>query len=271
MQVLRQAALSISYRAETEILLRSMPEPLVERTSAACKPLCLLSFVLLSLRERVCGLWASGAEILLSCLLYCGAVPENFCAVDGGHNRRILYQILSLLSLFRGAEPLIDTAFQSKMSSTSMKGVVCMTDKEKKRMCFLRSEGFGYGTIAKKLGISENTVKSFCMRNGLTGVASKPVITACRYCGKELTQEEGRPIRARKFCSEECRRAWWKAHPELLCNKVSDIRICNYCGKKFKVYAGNRGRKYCCHHCYIMARFGDKPRKWEVLERGKKD
>ncbi len=187
------------------------------------------------------------------------------------HNRRISYQILSLLSLFRGAEPLIDTAFQSKMSSTSMKGVVCMTDKEKKRMCFLRSEGFGYGTIAKKLGISENTVKSFCLRNGLTGVASKPVITACRYCGKELTQEEGRPIRARKFCSEECRRAWWKAHPELLCNKVFDIRICNYCGKKFKVYAGNRERKYCCHHCYIMARFGDKPRKWEVLERGKKD
>ena len=186
------------------------------------------------------------------------------------HNRRISYQILSLLSLFRGAEPLIDTAFQSKMSSTSMKGVVCMTDNEKKRMCFLRSEGFGYGTIAKKLGISENTVKSFCLRNGLTGVASKPVITACRYCGKELTQEEGRPIRARKFCSEACRRAWWKVHPELINKKAFYAATCAYCGKEFQSY-GNRNRKYCSHHCYIMARFGDKPRKWEVLERGKKD
>ena len=34
---------------------------------------------------------------------------------------------------------------------------------------------------------------------------------------------------------------------------------------------GNRNRKYCSHNCYIMARFGDEPRKWEVLERGKKD
>ena len=52
-----------------------------------------------------------------------------------------------------------------------------MTDAQKEQVRYLRCEGLGYGAIATRLGISENTVKSFCRRNNLTGVASKePVL-----------------------------------------------------------------------------------------------
>ena len=39
-------------------------------------------------------------------------------------------------------------------------------------------------------------------------------------------------------------------------------QVCAYCGRFFSSY-GKKGRKYCCHDCYIMDRFwsdGDKDR-----------
>lgn len=129
-----------------------------------------------------------------------------------------------------------------------------MTDAEKEKIRFWRMEGFGYGTIADRLGLSENTVKSFCRRNHLTGVASKKPLTVCRHCGQPLIQCPKR--KGRKFCSEACRRAWWKAHPELVDRKAFYLMTCAHCGKEFKSY-GNRTRKYCSHACYIAARFGE--------------
>ena len=129
-----------------------------------------------------------------------------------------------------------------------------MTEIQKAKIRYFRTEGMGYGAIAEKLEISENTVKSFCRRNGLTGVASKEPITICRQCNQVLEQEEGR--KHRKFCSEKCRRAWWKAHPELVTRKAYYTMVCAHCGKVFRAY-GNKGRKYCGHPCYIAARFGE--------------
>ena len=43
-----------------------------------------------------------------------------------------------------------------------------MTDAQKENIRYLRGEGLGYRAIAARLGISENTVKSFCRRNNLT-------------------------------------------------------------------------------------------------------
>lgn len=127
-----------------------------------------------------------------------------------------------------------------------------MTDAEKEKIRFWRCEGLSYGMIAARLGISENTVKSYCRRNHLTGVASKEPILVCRYCGEPLTQLA--KTKQRKFCSEGCRRAWWKAHPELIHREAYYPMICAHCGKEFKSY-GNRKRKYCSHACYIAARF----------------
>jgi len=128
-----------------------------------------------------------------------------------------------------------------------------MTKKEKECVRFLRGEGYGYLAIAPRLGISLNTVKSFCRRNGLGGIAEKPDRQTCRQCGKPLAQEPKRP--ARKYCSEACRRIWWKEHSHLVNKKAFYSLTCAHCGKEFQSY-GNQKRKYCSHPCYIAARFG---------------
>ena len=47
-----------------------------------------------------------------------------------------------------------------------------MTDRQKERIRQMRADGYGYMKIAQELGISENTVKSFCRRKGLNGAAA---------------------------------------------------------------------------------------------------
>lgn len=131
-------------------------------------------------------------------------------------------------------------------------GGIGMTEKEKEKIRYLRLDGLGYGAIAKRLEISENTVKSFCRRNHLSGVAGKEPPAVCRYCGRPLGVLPKR--RRRKFCCEACRRAWWKAHPELIERRAFYPSVCVHCGKEFQSY-GNRHRKYCSHECYITERF----------------
>ena len=46
-----------------------------------------------------------------------------------------------------------------------------MTDTQKDRIRQMKADGFGYIKIARELGLSENTVKSFCRREGLNAVA----------------------------------------------------------------------------------------------------
>lgn len=43
-----------------------------------------------------------------------------------------------------------------------------MKDKQKQQIIALRRDGAGYGRIAAAVGISINTVKSFCRRHRLT-------------------------------------------------------------------------------------------------------
>ena len=47
-----------------------------------------------------------------------------------------------------------------------------MTDRQKDRIRQMRADGCGYMKIVQELGISENTVKSFCRRKGLNGAAA---------------------------------------------------------------------------------------------------
>ena len=44
-----------------------------------------------------------------------------------------------------------------------------MTDNQKAQIIKLRAAGNGYGKIAQTIGISVNTVKSFCRRNDVNG------------------------------------------------------------------------------------------------------
>ena len=61
-----------------------------------------------------------------------------------------------------------------------------MTTTQKQRIEFLRDKGEIYASIADDLGISENTVKSYCRQNNI-GIAIKqeqPIATnTCANCG----------------------------------------------------------------------------------------
>ena len=134
-----------------------------------------------------------------------------------------------------------------------------MTESQKQQIISFRRQGIGYLKISQELGISQNTVKSYCRRNNLT----KPVeITEtprrieetehfCLQCGVSVPQDSKRKLK--KFCSDQCRMKWWNAHRELVRHKKAAETECPNCHKRFVAVSG---RKYCSHSCYIAHRFG---------------
>ena len=133
-----------------------------------------------------------------------------------------------------------------------------MNNLQKYRILLLRANGESYNIIADALGLSVNTVKSYCRRNNITcnTSTSTPKNSSnqafCRQCGKELPQiPHKKPM---KFCSDECRVKWWNAHPDKVNKKAIYTFTCAYCQKIFTSY-GNSNRKYCSHNCYINGRF----------------
>jgi endogenous inhibitor of DNA gyrase (YacG/DUF329 family) len=138
-----------------------------------------------------------------------------------------------------------------------------MMNEQKLHIKKLRDEGFGYIRVAQTLGISVNTVKSFCRRNNLTGKATVKIpktqvqadkgIHVCDYCGVAVEQNPGR--KEKRFCSDKCRMKWWNKNLDKVKRKAMYEYICPHCGKSFAVY-GNSHRKYCSHECYVAERFG---------------
>lgn len=134
-----------------------------------------------------------------------------------------------------------------------------MTDTQKEQILKLRAEGIGYIKIAKEIGISENTVKSFCRRNA-KAAADCELLSAdedlqkhfCLQCGIEVEQAPGRKLK--KFCSDKCRMKWWNDHADQINRHKTHRYKCVGCGREFEVY-GTGGRKYCSHACYIQSRF----------------
>jgi endogenous inhibitor of DNA gyrase (YacG/DUF329 family) len=137
-----------------------------------------------------------------------------------------------------------------------------MTDFEAAQVKEMRLNGMGYRAIAEALGLSRDIVRNHCKAKGMGGYVAATVKNLkerevqngiCLCCGEEISQQgNGRP---RKFCSEKCRRQWWKTHPEEGNRKAVYTQVCARCGKEFTAY-GNSHRKYCSHDCYIRARFG---------------
>ncbi len=133
-----------------------------------------------------------------------------------------------------------------------------MTDAQKDRIRQMKADGFGYIKIARELGLPENTVKSFCRREGLNrkapdGEAPVPEagIGTCPCCGGKVAQNPGR--KAKRFCSDKCRNTWWNSRLDQVERKAHYEFVCAYCKKPFTAY-GNAGRKYCSHECYVISR-----------------
>ena len=72
-----------------------------------------------------------------------------------------------------------------------------MTHEEKVRVRELRQLNMSYSNIARETGLSINTIKSFCSRNGM--VISQKNECKCLSCGKTLRKSKYKP---RKFCSD---------------------------------------------------------------------
>ena len=136
-----------------------------------------------------------------------------------------------------------------------------MTNEEKSRIADMRKSGMGYKKIARVLGLSEGTVKTFCHRNGMASVRAEeaPAVTAavpqkpCQFCGKMIDQTPGR--KEKKFCGDDCRNRFWNRNLSHIKRKAMTDYTCPSCSKTFSAY-GKRNRKYCSHECYILDRFG---------------
>ena len=128
-----------------------------------------------------------------------------------------------------------------------------MNYRQKDKVGQLREAGLSYAGIAQTLALSENTVKSYCQRNNLGGSlkvspSNDEVSQAhCTNCGTLLNQMTGH--RAKKFCSDRCRMAWWNKHPAALNRKNTRVFTCQACGMEFYAY-GKRERKYCSRACF---------------------
>lgn len=148
----------------------------------------------------------------------------------------------------------------SFLLTDDVKEVILMNEMQKTQITSLRHKGYGYDRIAQALGLSKNTVKSWCRRNHLTGAeientaeVADQAPTFCLTCGKPIMKTPGK--REKKFCSDACRMKWWNSHQDQVKRKAIYSFICPCCHKPFTAY-GNSKRKYCSHACYIEDRFG---------------
>lgn len=142
-----------------------------------------------------------------------------------------------------------------------------MTSTDRERIAAMRAQGASYVAIAGALGISVNSVKSYCQRHGLgrapesapiQEVALTPITSppqqeagACEQCGSPVLRTAGR--KQRRFCSDRCRMAWWSAHREQMSQKTLRQFVCGYCGMQFSRY-GVAHRSFCSRACASAAR-----------------
>lgn len=147
-----------------------------------------------------------------------------------------------------------------------------MTEAQKQSIHVLRGQGLPFSRVAQEVGLSVNTVKSFCRRGGLPAkVPSKeseikenkeenakkeahPIAqgNGCKCCGKALHHlPKAKP---KQFCGGACRAKWWNARREGANRRGLVAMPCAHCGVLFMSYA-KTGRKYCSHACYIRHRY----------------
>ena len=126
-----------------------------------------------------------------------------------------------------------------------------MTDVQRDQIRNLSKDGYGYKKIASFLELSESTVKSYCRRHDIRRRKPKVVHDLCRECGEKLYNTPGH--RQRNFCSDDCRKKYWKEHRDEIKRGGQIEIVCPVCGHKFTDYA-KKGRKYCSLWCYQMRR-----------------
>ena len=121
-----------------------------------------------------------------------------------------------------------------------------MTTKQTEEIIRLQREGKGYKTIAAMIGVPLSSVKSWCKRHSdeleQTGF--------CLQCGARVRIIPHK--KRRRFCSDKCRLAWWRSHPENRKDTTGYKHICRFCGNEF---TNDRIKAdYCSRLCFAKAR-----------------
>ena len=126
-----------------------------------------------------------------------------------------------------------------------------MIELQKQQIHKFRADGASYATISSDMGLSINTIKSFCRRNNLVPPQKTVVIAdKCKHCKKPLKQAP--KLKPKTFCNDKCRYAWWSGNR----NNPAHKATCACCGETFNT-RGNSARKFCSHACYVVSRFGE--------------
>lgn len=130
-----------------------------------------------------------------------------------------------------------------------------MKNTQKQAIRDMRQKDMSFSTIGVALGLSANTIKSFCRRENID-IQSNPddeKQDRCKNCGAPLKHHPG--SRKKTFCSDKCRYTWWNRHRVYLGHKSTHRLTCFHCGNEFS--SNNKKRKYCGRECYIHSRYGE--------------
>lgn len=122
-----------------------------------------------------------------------------------------------------------------------------MTEIQKYEILRLREKNVSFTAIAEQMGISRNTIKSFCRRREQT-LSMESDFNRCTQCGNPLIQIPH--TKTKRFCNKKCRVTYWNN------NRTAINAVCAYCGKGF-YNRGIKSRKYCSVKCYTTARWGE--------------
>ncbi len=125
----------------------------------------------------------------------------------------------------------------------------------------LREKGMSLRKTAATTGLTKDVVRNISRK--ITVAAEDDSLeammqagNACSYCGGAMEQHGGSG-RPRRFCSDYCRRQYWRLHRPEQRRKENKLflRTCAYCGKTIQIY-GKNDRKYCCREHYRLHFYG---------------
>lgn len=121
-----------------------------------------------------------------------------------------------------------------------------MNDLDEQRIRNLRTAGWGYKAIAEFCALTRDQVRSYCTTRNLDAA---PVMAwqVCHWCANPIQGA----ARAR-FCSPACRHKAWRHRQK---TEPAREQTCTHCGRRFAI-VDKPGQKFCCHACYVRARFG---------------
>ena len=123
-----------------------------------------------------------------------------------------------------------------------------MSSNIKDKVLELKNKSYSYKAISEKLGIPISTAKTYLRRENIS------INFKCKFCGADLVNVQGK--KAKKFCNDKCRMAWWYQHQNMMNKKSTYEVVCKCCKKKFTFY-GYKNRKYCSRECYLRDKYGE--------------